>query len=138
MRISRKLVEQAIKHWQFIDEYTQIPKDQKQYEKLVEFADMLISMSRHKKIPRITTLLQLVAKNIAAYEEQHFISDYASPIDALIFLMEQHDLTQDDLPEIGSQPLVSKILSGERQLTREHIEKLSQRFKVSPAIFFKG
>ena len=35
--------------------------------------------------------------------------------------MEEHGLEQGDLPEIGSQSLVSKILSCERQPTRDHI-----------------
>ena len=50
--------------------------------------------------------------------------------------MEDHHLTQADLPEISNQSLVSKILKGERSLTTEHIQKLSKRFHVSPAVFF--
>ena len=59
-----------------------------------------------------------------------------SAVEVLKVLMEDHGLGQGDLPEIGSQSLVSKILSNERQLTKEHIEKLSKRFHVSPAVFF--
>jgi len=50
--------------------------------------------------------------------------------------MDEHSLGQGDLPEIGSQSLVSKILNGERQLTLEHIRSLSKRFGVSPTVFF--
>ena len=39
----------------------------------------------------------------------------------------------NDLPELGSKLLVSRILSGERNLTRKHIQALSERFGVSPA-----
>lgn len=49
--------------------------------------------------------------------------------------MQEHNLGQSDLPEIGSQSLVSKILSGERHLTTDHIKKLSGRFGVSPVVF---
>ena len=49
--------------------------------------------------------------------------------------MDEHAIGQTDLPEIGSQSLVSKILNGERQLTLEHIRSLSRRFGVSPAVF---
>jgi HTH-type transcriptional regulator/antitoxin HigA len=31
---------------------------------------------------------------------------------------------------------VSLVLSGKRQMNRDHIERLSKRFKVSPAVFF--
>lgn len=40
------------------------------------------------------------------------------------------------LPEIGSKSVVSRVLSGERNLTKKHIQALSQRFGISPAVFF--
>jgi HTH-type transcriptional regulator/antitoxin HigA len=49
--------------------------------------------------------------------------------------MVEHDLKQSDLPEIGSQGVVSEILSGKRQLNVRQIKNLSKRFKVSPAVF---
>ena len=58
-------------------------------------------------------------------------------VDVLKLLMEQHHLGVADLPEIGSKSLVSKILNGRgRNLTKDHIDALSKRFLVSPAIFF--
>ncbi|CAM3952401.1 transcriptional regulator [Vreelandella rituensis] len=58
-------------------------------------------------------------------------------VDMLRFLMDQHGLGVADLPEIGSKSLVSKILNRRgRDLTRRHIEALSKRFGVSPALFF--
>jgi HTH-type transcriptional regulator/antitoxin HigA len=38
--------------------------------------------------------------------------------------------------ELGSETTVSLVMSGRRQLTREHIARLSERFHVSPAVFF--
>jgi len=58
-------------------------------------------------------------------------------VDVLKLLMEQYHLGVADLPEIGSKSLVSKILNGRgRNLTKDHIDALSKRFSVSPAIFF--
>ena len=54
----------------------------------------------------------------------------------LKLLMEQHGLGISNVPEIGSNTLVSKVLNGKRNLTRNHIEALSERFGVSPALFF--
>lgn len=54
----------------------------------------------------------------------------------LKLIMEQHGLGISDLPEVGSKTLISKILNHKRNLTRNHIEALSKRFGVSPAIFF--
>lgn len=54
-------------------------------------------------------------------------------------LMDQHQLKADDLKdEIGGKSLVSMILNGSRNLTRAHIQALSRRFKISPAVFFRG
>ena len=49
--------------------------------------------------------------------------------------MEEHGIKQSDLTEIGSQGVVSEILSGRRQLNVRQIKLLSERFKVSPAVF---
>ncbi|MGB7950415.1 MAG: transcriptional regulator, partial [Candidatus Binatia bacterium] len=44
-------------------------------------------------------------------------------------------LTQSELPEIGSQGVVSEILSGERELNIRQVRCLAKRFEVSPAVF---
>ena len=38
-------------------------------------------------------------------------------------------------PEIGSQGVVSEVLSGKQDLNLRQIQALSQRFHVSPAVF---
>jgi len=53
-------------------------------------------------------------------------------------LMDQNNLGTADLPEIGSKSLVSKILNGHRRLTIDHINSLSKRFGISPALFFSA
>ena len=37
--------------------------------------------------------------------------------------------------DLGHESTVSSVLSGNRPLTRDHIERLSKRFHVSPAVF---
>ncbi len=52
-------------------------------------------------------------------------------------LMAANNLRQKDLAkQIGSESVVSEILSGKRELNKRHIENLSKRFKVSPEVFF--
>jgi HTH-type transcriptional regulator/antitoxin HigA len=53
----------------------------------------------------------------------------------LRFLMDQHGLSQGDLPEVGSQGVVSEILSGKRDLNVRQIRLLSERFGVGPQAF---
>ncbi|MEC8011165.1 MAG: transcriptional regulator [Pseudomonadota bacterium] len=51
-------------------------------------------------------------------------------------IIDQNNLLYSDLPEIGDKAAVSKVLSGKKKLTREHIDKLCARFSLNPAIFF--
>ena len=128
-------IKQTIEHWSYLQAYAQVPRNEVECEKLRAFAEELIQYSRHKKDVRVTGLLRLIARNIESYEAKQYPLKALTPVEMLQFLMEQHNLGQRDLPEIGCQSLVSKILSGERQLTVEHIRKLAKRFGVSPAVF---
>jgi HTH-type transcriptional regulator / antitoxin HigA len=46
--------------------------------------------------------------------------------------LKQRDLSSD----LGGESVVSEVLSGKRKLNAKHIEQLSKRFHVSPAVFF--
>jgi hypothetical protein len=50
-------------------------------------------------------------------------------------ILTEHDLKQSDLPEVGSQGVVSEILSGKRDLNVRQMRALAKRFGVSPAVF---
>lgn len=76
---------------------------------------------------------------VADYEKKTFVSnlDDISGSEILEFLMEEHSLKQGDLSnELGSQSVVSEILSGKRRLNSHQILALSKRFGVSPSAFF--
>lgn len=70
---------------------------------------------------------------VATFVEQAMgLTDDAS---TLRFLMDQHQLNTSDLPEVGDKSVVSRILSGQRQLTRNHITALCLRFSLSSSFF---
>jgi HTH-type transcriptional regulator/antitoxin HigA len=74
---------------------------------------------------------------IEAYEEEHHSIPDAPPVEILRTLMDANDLRQKDLvPIFGSESIVSEVLHRKRALNKTHIEKLSKRFHVSPAVFF--
>jgi HTH-type transcriptional regulator / antitoxin HigA len=74
---------------------------------------------------------------VEAYEEEHHAVPDASPVEVLRTLMDANDLRQKDLaPIFGSESIVSEVLHKKRDLNKTHIEKLSERFRVSPAAFF--
>jgi HTH-type transcriptional regulator / antitoxin HigA len=74
---------------------------------------------------------------IEAYEEEHHSIPDAPPVEVLRALMDANDLRQKDLvPIFGSESIVSEVLHKKRGLNKTHIERLSKRFHVSPAVFF--
>lgn len=80
-------------------------------------------------------LLDTLGTIVRAYEEEHVTMPAVSGVDALRYLMEEHELTQADLPEVGSQGVVSEILRGKRKLNMRQVQALAARFNVSPAVF---
>jgi len=130
-------IRKTVDHWKHLFPFAHVPLNEDEYEDQLSFVDKLMDFSSHNRDDkRITALLKLVANNIRTYEEKKYTTVKVTSIEMLKFLMEEHGLGQSDLPEIGSQSLVSRILNNERQLTKEHIEKLSRRFHVSPVVFF--
>jgi HTH-type transcriptional regulator/antitoxin HigA len=84
-----------------------------------------------------TETAKLLVVLIADYEAKHFIVEKASGVEVLKELMDANGLRQKDLADdLGGESIVSLILKEKRQLNRQQMEKLSQRFHVSPAVFF--
>jgi HTH-type transcriptional regulator / antitoxin HigA len=82
---------------------------------------------------RMTELLTLLIED---FEEKHYALKAVSPIDVLNELMLANNLKQKDMLEIfGTPSIISEVLHGKRQLTTEHIRRLSRRFQVSPEVF---
>jgi HTH-type transcriptional regulator/antitoxin HigA len=82
---------------------------------------------------RMADLLTLLIED---FEEKHYTLKPASPVDVLNELMQANGLKQKDLVDVfGAPSIVSEVLHGKRQLTTEHIRRLSRRFHVSPEVF---
>ena len=87
--------------------------------------------------PEEKDLADLLTLLIEDFEEKHHALPKAPPLAVLQFLMDQHDLKQKDLAEIfGTPSIVSEVMNGKRELNKEHIRRLSERFHVSPELFF--
>ena len=89
---------------------------------------------RSKEERELADLLTLLIED---YEEKHYQLPKASPLEVIAFLMEQHGLKQKDLVDVfGTPSIVSEVMRGKRELNKEHIRRLSERFEVSPEMFF--
>ena len=85
----------------------------------------------------LADLLDVVGVLVSQYEDETTPGlQPAVPLEVLRFLMEQHDLKQSDLrKEIGTQGVVSEILSGSRKINARQAKALAKRFGVSPVVF---
>lgn len=80
--------------------------------------------------------LNLLGMLVYEYEEKHVTIPDLQGVELLKALIEELDLKQKDLvPIFKTESIVSAVLSGQRQFTVEHIEKLAAFFHVSPAVF---
>ena len=112
-------------------------RTEKQYKKMVHLADMLSDVISSSKKHSLLDLFELVSELIRTYEYEHFPVQDIKPEAVLAFLMEEHQIKQSDLPEVGNQSVISQILSGARQLNVRQINALAKRFKVPAGVFFE-
>ena len=121
-------------HWTAVSPLLSLRNEQ-EYDRAVERLNRLLDEVGTDEQHPLYTLLDTLGTLLHAYEEQHHPMPECSGVDVLRFLMEEHGLTQSDLPEIGSQGVVSEILRGKRELNVRQIRAVAKRFQVSPAVF---
>ena len=122
------------KQWIEIAPYLTI-RNESEYDAAVERLNSLLDEVGDDESHPLYSLLDTLGILIEAYDNEHYPLPNCSGIDALIYLMEEHSLSQSELPEVGSQGVVSEIISGKRKLNVRQIQRLAERFKVSPATF---
>lgn len=82
-------------------------------------------------------LHELLVLIIQDFEKRTYKVRAATPIEVIEDLLEANGLKRKELVGIfATESIVSEVLSGNRKLNVDHIKKLSERFNVSPAVFF--
>ncbi len=128
-------INEIAKIWPIASKVISVLHTEEQYEYAVKVLDKLINQIGEDEEHPLASLMETIGTLIENYENYHFPEPEGDPIGCLKFLMEEHNLRQSDLKEIGSQGVVSEILKGKRPLNVRQIKALSQRFNVSPAVF---
>jgi len=123
------------KAWPSIKTVFSVPHSESEYNNLVNTLDSLIDEIGNNEEHELAPVMETIGNLIQNYEDQNYHIDESTPIDTLKYLMQEHDLKQSDLKEIGSQGVVSEILAGKRTLNIEQIKKISSKFNVSPVVF---
>lgn len=112
-------------------------RNKRDYARMQSLMDQLLLEIGDDESHPLADLLDVVGVLVDQYENETMPElKPADPRDVLRFLMEQHGLTQSDLrKEIGTQGVVSEVLSGSRNLNARQAKALAKRFGVSPLVF---
>lgn len=121
-------------HWANIAPLLSI-RNEREYNAAVKRLNTLLDEIGDNEKHPLYGLLDTLGSLIALYEEEHYPIPEATDAEVLRFLMDEHGLSQSDLPEVGSQGVVSEILNGKCELNVRQIRGLAKRFKVSSAVF---
>jgi HTH-type transcriptional regulator/antitoxin HigA len=128
-------LENISKVWPTVKAIFSVPHSEEDYQALVKTLDSLIDEVGNNQNHKLAPAMETIGNLIENYESQEYIIKESTPINALKYLMQEHGLKQSDLKEIGSQGVVSEILTGKRTLNIEQVKKISNKFHVSPLVF---
>jgi len=110
-------------------------RDKADYDNAIEMLDSLVGFRLNQDQ---TDYVEVMTTLVGAYEDAHHAIDTSdiSGLDSLKFLLEQSGMTASDLGNLlGNRSLGSKILRGERELSKAHLRILADRFKVNAGLF---
>lgn len=118
--------------------------DPERYEQTLELIESLLEEAKDSKDDPLNAVISMLSSAIEQYERrvpellafENQVNEGSVGVALLYVLMDQHDLSMADLPEIGSKSMVSRVLSGKRNLSKKHIQALSKRFGIDPGMFF--
>ncbi|MET0950489.1 MAG: transcriptional regulator [Pseudomonas sp.] len=129
------LIERAAEHWEFVAPLLRKPKNEDDYDLLAQALDELLAKTGVDESHPLMSLVDIIGDWIEEWDHKHHPMPEASGAEVLGYLMREHGLNQSDLPGVGTQSVVSEILSGKRQLNLRQIRWLSERFSVSVETF---
>ena len=128
------LVKETEEHWQAIGPLLTIRSD-RDHAVAIERVNALLEEIGDDEQHPLYGLLDTLGTLIHAYEEEHVPIPHASGREILEFLIEEHGLQPEHLPELGAAQAVRAVLAGKRELLVGEIRALAERFRVSPAVF---
>jgi HTH-type transcriptional regulator/antitoxin HigA len=121
-------------HWATIQPILTIHSEADYDRAVLALNELLDEVGTDEQHP-LYDLLDTLGTVIAAYEAEHMQLPAVHGREALAYLMEEHNLRQSSLPEIGSQGVISEILSGKRELNVRQVRALAERFGVGAEVF---
>ena len=126
--------EQLQTHWVNIAPLLTVRNEREYNAAVKRLNELLDEIGDNEKHP-LYSFLDTLGTLVHTYEEEHYPIPDVTGADALRFLMDEHGMAQSDLPEVGSQGVISEILNGKRELNVRQVRLLAKKFKVSRAVF---
>jgi HTH-type transcriptional regulator/antitoxin HigA len=130
-------MKRLLQAWERFREVSDISRirDEVHYLRMTALIRALLDEAAGRKSHPAMGLIDLLGNLIDDYEADRHPLPRTTGLQALKFLMDQHGLRQVDLPEIGSQGVVSEVLAGKRDLNIRQVRALAKRFGVSTSTF---
>lgn len=135
--MEKQVVEDIIFHFAALSSVIPLHpiRNEGDYDNAVAKLNQLLDAGAANEGHPLADLVDTLGMLIAEYDDIHFPAKKILPEQMLRLLMDQHHLSQSDLPEIGSQGVVSEVLAGKRTLNLRQVKALSERFSVGPSVF---
>lgn len=126
-----------VKHFNAIQKYVPLRpiRTEADYDTAVASLNSLLDAGAGNETHPLADLAATVGELVGDYDDAHYPARQMSAVDMLRHLMDEHGIKQADLPEIGSQGVVSEVLRGRRELNLRQVRALAKRFAVPAAVF---
>jgi HTH-type transcriptional regulator/antitoxin HigA len=116
-------------------------RSDKEYDAAVAILDGLAVQPEGSLDPGEQDYFDTLTLLVEAYDEEHHqvTTRHLDPLAMLKYLMEENGMRPAALGRLlGNRGLASLILHGRRQLSKTHIRKLAEHFKVSASLFLES
>lgn len=135
--IDRRAATELVKHFNALQKHVPLRpiRNDTDYDAAILSLNGLLDAGAADAAHPLADLAAILGELIGDYDSAHYAARPVAAVDVLRHLMEAHGLKQGDLPEIGSQGVVSEVLRGHRELNLRQIRSLAKRFSVPASVF---
>ena len=135
--IDRRVADDLARHFSALQKYVPLRpvRSAVDYDAAVASVNALLDAGAADENHPLADLAATLGELIGDYDDSNFSATPVAAVDMLRHFMEADGLRQGDLPEIGSQGVVSEVLRGHRELNLRQVRALAKRFSVSASVF---
>ena len=127
---------ELLDHWHAVASVLIPPANDEELARTIDLLDQVLDAGGSEEGTELGLLADYLGDLVYHYEQAHLAPPPAATgVEMMQFLMEREDLKQSDLPEVGSQGVVSELLNGKRELNARQIRALAERFGMPAGNF---